>query len=535
MKMGTTRRRFVQGSVAAATLMAAPAIGRASETPAAAKTLKAVMQGDLRSFDPIWTTANISSYHGALIYDTLFGVDANDKPQPQMVESFGTSDDQLTWTFKLRDGLGFHDGSPVTAADCVASIRRWAVRDGAGQHMFLRVKDISAKDDKSFAVAFSEPYPLILDAFAKAGTPVLYIMRKKDAETDPMQQITEYVGSGPFIFNTKETKQGASYVYDRNPKYQPRSEPASGMAGGKIAKLDRVIWDNVADDQTAIAALQNGEIDFYELPPIDLIDQLEADKNIHVEVLNKSGQIVWCRMNWLYPPFNNVKARQAMLYLVNQNDVMKAAFGNPKYYRACASYFGCGTPMENDENTEWFKEAPNKEKAAQLFKESGYDGRPVVILQPTNFAVFNTADQLLAQWLREIGVNAELAASDWGGVVTRRAVREPPEKGGWNIFVTSASGAAFGNPITLVGHQANGEKGWFGWPSDELHEKLRDKWAKAQPQDRLAVAKEIQRNAWNFVPHVYMGLYLQPAAMRANVKGVIGMPELIPFWNIEKT
>ncbi|MBV9433412.1 MAG: ABC transporter substrate-binding protein, partial [Hyphomicrobiales bacterium] len=341
--------------------------------------------------------------------------------------------------------------------------------------------------------------------------------------------------SGPFIFNTNETKQGAFYVYDRNAKYRPRSEPASGMAGGKIAKLDRVIWENVADDQTAIAALQNGEIDFYELPPIDLIDQLEADKNIHVEVLNKSGQIVWCRMNWLYPPFNNVKARQAMLYLVNQNDVMKAAFGNPKYYRACASYFGCGTPMENDENTEWFKEAPNKEKAAQLFRESGYDGRPVVILQPTNFAVFNTADQLLAQWLREIGVNAELAASDWGGVVTRRANREPPEKGGWNIFVTSASGAAFGNPITLVGHQANGEKGWFGWPSDETHEKLRDKWAKAQPQDRLAVAKEIQRNAWNFVPHVYMGLYLQPAAMRANVKGVIGMPELIPFWNIEKT
>jgi len=533
--MATTRRRFVQGSVAAATFMAAPAIGRASETPAAAKTLKAVMQGDLRSLDPIWTTANISSYHGALIYDTLFGVDANDKPQPQMVESFGTSDDQLTWTFKLRDGLGFHDGSPVTAADCVASIRRWAVRDGAGQHMFLRVKDIGAKDDKTFAITFSEPYPLILDAFAKAGTPVLYIMRKKDAETDPMQQITEHVGSGPFIFNTNETKQGAFYVYDRNAKYRPRSEPASGMAGGKIAKLDRVIWENVADDQTAIAALQNGEIDFYELPPIDLIDQLEADKNIHVEVLNKSGQIVWCRMNWLYPPFNNVKARQAMLYLVNQNDVMKAAFGNPKYYRACASYFGCGTPMENDENTEWFKEAPNKEKAAQLFKESGYDGRPIVILQPTNFAVFNTADQLLAQWLREIGVNAELAASDWGGVVTRRANREPPEKGGWNIFVTSASGAAFGNPITLVGHQANGEKGWFGWPSDETHEKLRDKWAKAQPQDRLAVAKEIQRNAWNFVPHVYMGLYLQPAAMRANVKGVIGMPELIPFWNIEKT
>jgi peptide/nickel transport system substrate-binding protein len=533
--MTTTRRRFVQGSVAAATLVAAPAIGRAEVAPSPAKTLKAVMQGDLRSFDPIWTTANITSYHAGMIYDTLFGVDGNDKPQPQMVDSFGTSDDQLTWTFKLRDGLKFHDGSPVTSADCIASIRRWAVRDGAGQHLFVRVKDTSAKDDQTFSIALKEPYPLMLDAMAKAGTSVLYVMRKKEAETDPMQQVTEYVGSGPFIFNKNETRMGASYVYDRNPNYVPRAEPPSGMAGGKVAKLDRVIWDNVADEQTAIAALQNAEIDFYEVPPVDLIGQLEADKNIHVEVLNKTGQIAWCRVNWLYPPFNNVKARQALLYLVNQQDVMKAAIGNPKYYRTCGAYFGCGTPMENDENTQWFKEAPNQAKAKQLFQESGYDGRPVVILQPTNFAVFNTADQLLAQWLKEIGVNAQLAASDWGGVVTRRAVREPPEKGGWNIFVTSGSGAAFGNPITLVGHAATGDKGWFGWPANALHEQLRDKWAKAKPEDRLAIAKEIQRNAWDFVPHVYMGQYLQPAAWRTNVKGVIGMPELIPFWNIEKT
>ncbi|MFI5013756.1 MAG: ABC transporter substrate-binding protein [Hyphomicrobiales bacterium] len=533
--MTTTRRRFVQGSVATATLAAAPAIRRAQAAPSPAKTLKAVMQGDLRSFDPIWTTANITSYHAAMIYDTLFGVDGNDKPQPQMVDSFGTSDDQLTWTFKLRDGLKFSDGSSVTSADCIASIRRWAVRDGAGQHMFVRVKDTSAKDDKTFAISLKEPYPLMLDAMAKAGTSVLYVMRKKEAETDPMQQVTEFIGSGPFTFNRNETKMGASYVWDRNPNYVPRSEPPSGMAGGKVVKLDRVIWENVGDEQTAIAALQNGEIDFYETPPVDLIGQLEADKNLHVEVLNKTGQICWCRVNWLYPPFNNVNARKALLYLVSQTDVMKAAIGNPKYYRACASYFGCGTPMENDENTGWFKEAPNKAKATQLFKDAGYDGRPIIILQPTNFAVFNTADQLLAQWLKEIGVNAQLAASDWGGVVTRRAVREPPEKGGWNIFVTSGSGAAFGNPITLVGHAATGDKGWFGWPSDQLHEQLRDKWAKAKPEDRLAVAKEIQKNAWDFVPHVYMGQYLQPAAWRTNIKGIIGMPELIPFWNVEKT
>jgi peptide/nickel transport system substrate-binding protein len=480
--MKTTRRSFVRGSLAAATFAAAPAIRRTHAAPSAAKTLKAVMQGDLRSLDPIWTTANITAYHGALIYDVLFASDANDKPQPQMVESFGRSDDQLTWTFKLREGLKFHDGSPVTAADCVASMRRWAVRDGAGQHMFQRVKDTSVKDDRTFAVSLKERYPLILDAFAKNGTPILYIMRKKDAETDPMQQVAAHVGSGPFIFNENETKMGASYVYDRNPNYVPRTDPVSGLAGGKVAKLDRVIWENVADEQTALAALQAGEIDFMELPPLDLLDQLESDTNIKIEVLNKTGNVGFMRLNFLHPPFDNPKARQAMLYLVNQSDIMKSTFGSGKYWKTCGSLFACGTPMENDENTSWFKQAPDIAKATQLFKEAGYDGRPVILLQATNFAFMNNAPQLVAQWLRQAGVKAELAASDWGGVITRRAVREPTEKGGWDTFTTYASAAGMANPITFIGHAANGEKAWFGWPSNERNEQLRDQWAKADPK-----------------------------------------------------
>jgi peptide/nickel transport system substrate-binding protein len=533
--MGTTRRGFVQGSLTAATFLAAPAIGRAQGAAAKGKTLKAVMQGDLRSFDPIWTTANITAYHGALIYDTLFALDANDRPQPQMVESFARSDDQLSWTFKLRDGLKFHDGSAVSAADCVASLRRWAVRDGAGQHMFLRVKDTSVKDDKTFVISLSERYPLMLDALAKSGTPILFVMRKKDAETDPMQQVAEHIGSGPFIFNQNETKMGASYVYDRNPNYVPRAEPASGLAGGKVAKLDRVIWENVADEQTALAALQAGEIDFFELPPADLLDQLEQDQNIKVEVLNKAGNVGFMRLNFLHPPFDNQKARQAMLYVVNQPDVMKSTFGSGKYWRPVSSFFAGGTPMENDENTGWFKEAPNIPKATQLFKEAGYDGRPVILLQATNFAFMNNAPQLVAQWLRQAGVNAQLAASDWGGVITRRAVRDAPDKGGWDTFTTYAGAAGMANPITFVGDAANGEKAWFGWPKNELNETLRDKWAKADPEDRLSVAREIQKNAWDFVPAVYLGQWTQPAAWRSNVKGIIGVPEVIPFWNIEKT
>src|SRR5581483_2920460 len=200
--MRTTRRRFVQGALATTALSTAPRFARAQPSPA--RTIRAVMQGDLRSLDPIWTTANITAYHGAMIYDTLFALDGDLQTKPQMVGKYDVSADKLTHTFQLRDGLKFHDGSPVTSDDVVASIRRWAVRDGGGQHMMLRVKDIAKKDDKTFFVALKEPYGLVEDLLGKTATPLCYIMRKKEAETDPNQQITEYIGSGPFKYNRDE-------------------------------------------------------------------------------------------------------------------------------------------------------------------------------------------------------------------------------------------------------------------------------------------------------------------------------------------
>ena len=233
----------------------------------------------------------------------------------------------------------------------------------------------------------------------------------------------------------------------------------------------------MADEQTAVAALKAGEIDFYEIPPIDLLDQLESDKNVKLEVLNKGGNVGMCRLNWLHPPFDKVEARQAMLYLIKQEDILKAVFGNPKYYRSCSSLFGCTGQMQSEVNTDWFKGGQNIAKAKELFKKSGYDGRPVVILQATNISFMNNAALLIAQWLKEAGVNAELAASDWGAVVTRRSVKKPVAEGGWNIFITWGSGEGFDNPIGFVAHTANGDDGWFGWPKDDLHEKLRDDWA----------------------------------------------------------
>ena len=535
--MKTTRRTLIKNGLATAVAATSfPGILKAQTAPTKARTLRAVIHGDIGSFDPIWTTANVTSYHAGMIYDTLFSADAAGNAQPQMVGKHGISDDKKTYTFELRDGLTFSDGSSVKAEDCVASIRRWAARDGFGQHLFQRVADTPTVDDKTFKIVLKEPYGMVHDALAKLGTNVCFIMRKREAETDPMQQIKEYIGSGPFSMNRDATKQGAQYIYDRRADYKPRSEPVSGSAGGKVVKLDRIVIDNIRDEQTAVAALQSGEIDFMESPPFDLLDQLEANKDLKLHVLNPTGNVGWMRLNFLHAPFNSVKARQAMQHLINQKDFMQATFANPKYARTCSSLFGCGTPMENDVNTEWFKGAPNLKKAAELLKESGYDGRPIVILQATTIPFMNNSALLIAQALRQIGANVELAAADWGGIVQRRGNKGAPEAGGWNIFVTWASGANFGNPIGLAGHAATGDKGWFGWPADEAHERMRNEWAAAPTLDaRKAVARQMQENAWNFVPHVYLGQWVQPAVYRNTLKGVIGIPELLPFWNIEKT
>jgi peptide/nickel transport system substrate-binding protein len=533
--MKATRRTIMGGSLAAAGLASAPAILHAQARPPAARTVRAVLQGDMPSYDPIWTTAQVSAYHGGMVYDTLFGMDAKGQVQPQMLRGWGVSDDKLTYTFELRDGLRFSDDTAVTSADVVPSIRRWMVRSGPGQLLAPHIRDISGKDERTFVITLKQRFALMLDMFASTITPDLFVMRKREAETDPMQKIDQVIGSGPFILNHDETKVGSQYVYDRNPRYAPRGEPASGMAGGKVAKVERVVFINMPDAQTAVAALQAGEIDFYETPPADLFDQLAEDPNIVLESLFDLGLVGYVALNWLYPPFNNVKCRQAVLHIINQEDMLRPTFVSPKWYRTCGSYFTCGSQMENDANMDWFKGGPNIPLARQLLQEGGYDGRPVVVLQATNFPTMANAATVMAQQLRGAGMNVDLQPMDFTTVAQRRASQAPPEQGGWNIFFTSTGGFANSNPYMQAQMATNGTESWFGWPSDASNEQLRAQWMAAEtPDQRKAIAAQIQENAWNVVPHLLFGQWQQVTAHRSRVTGWLHVPAMIAFWNVEK-
>src|SRR6201991_3151518 len=318
-----------------------------SQAIAAGKTITAVMHSDLRIIDPGITTAYITRDHGYMVYDTLVATDSNFKIQPQMAE-WKISDDKLTYTFTLRDGLKWHDGAPVTAEDCVASLKRWGKNDGMGQKLMDFTASLEATDAKTITLKLKEPYGLVLESIGKPASLVPFMMPKRLAETPPGKAIAEQVGSGPFKFVQAEFQPGVKAVYEKNTEYVPRKEPASWTAGGKVAKVDRVEWITMPDAQTALNALQSGDIDFMEIPAIEMLPTIEADKELKVEILNKFGFQTGARMNFLHPPFDNVKVRRAAFLAIKQKDVLDALIGNPKFYKECAAAFICDTPFATD-------------------------------------------------------------------------------------------------------------------------------------------------------------------------------------------
>ncbi|MDX8510027.1 ABC transporter substrate-binding protein [Mesorhizobium captivum] len=529
--MPISRREMIKTGLAVGAAISIPSVLRAQTAPTDARTVRMVL-GNLNVFDPMFTTYVDTVTHGLAIYDTLFALDSKYMPQPQMVGKWGVSDDKKIYTFELRDGLSWHDGSAVTAADCVASIRRWGQVNPGGQLVMSRAKDISKKDDKTFTIALEEPLGLLLELLAKEVGPVPVMMREKDANRPATEQVTANIGSGPFKFNEALAKPGANFTYERNEKYVPREEASDGLAGGKVVKVDRVIWEVITDQQTAFAALQSGEIDYIGAPAPDLYSMIESDPNLQLN-LPKSNDVFFMRMNCLQKPFDNVKARQAMLNLVDQEAVMRTTYP-PEYIRTITSFFGNDTLYSNDENTGWFKKGGDPEKAKQLFKEAGYAGEKVVVLQRTDWTEAGNMAQFLAATLRKIGVNAELAPVDSSASRVRRAKKGPVENDGWSIFITSESSYSSSDPVGNVTLSANGEGGWFGWPKSDEYEALRAQWAFVDTGQRKALARKMQQLQWDFVGTVLLGEGVTPTVSRKALTGLITFPDCTPFWNMEK-
>ncbi len=501
-----------------------------SDTTPVKTVLRVVPHAVLKNLDPIWTTAYITRNHGYLIYDTLFAMDENFVPQPQMIDTWETSVDGKVWKFRLRAGLKWHDGANVTAEDCVASLKRWGKRDGAGQALFSIIESLTAADAKTIVMKLETPYGLVLESIGKISSNVPFMMPKRMAETDAFKQIEEHIGSGPFIFKKDEWVPGSKVVYVRNPNYVPRPEPPSAAAGGKVAKVDRVEWTHFPDQNTAMDALIDGKLDYFESPASALIPTLSTNSDITVKVNDPLGNIGFVRFNHLLPPFDKVGVRRAAIMAMKQEDYLYAAIGDRQFWKTCYSVFPCDTPLANEVGSDVIKTAEIG-KATAALKEAGYDGTPVVIMQPTDVPVLSAFSLVTAEKLRKIGMKVELQAMDWAALTSRRVKREAVADGGWNMFHTWWIGADVIDPMSIA-FSGNPSKGWFGWPTDAALENARSAFAYANTvEEKLRTAKDVQERLWAIGASGTLGQFFVPVAYRKNVRGLVKSPVQF-YWNM---
>ncbi len=526
----TMKRRDVMtaGAAAAATAgLARPSLAQG------ARVLRFVPQANLANPDPIWTTATVAYIHGYMIWDTLFGLDEKLTPQPQMAAGYEESADGLTFTITLRDGVKFTDGEPVRAADAVQSIKRWAQRNPMGGTLMSRTNELVALDDKRLQFRMKKRFPITAYVLGGEGC---FIMPERIAKTDGFTMVTEYVGSGPYKFLRDEWVSGASAAYARNDGYVPRQEAPSMWAGGKVANFDRVEWKIMPDAATASAALQRGEIDWWENPLADLIPSLRKDKAIKTEVLDPLGALGVVRFNHLHVPFNNVKLRQALLHGIDQQEILDACYGDlaGELGKTGAGYFTMGSPYANDVGIEVLTKKRDMALTRKLVAESGYKGEEVLLMSPTDQPILFATCQVVADFLKKAGLNVRYEVMDWGTLVARRAKKEPASAGGWSIFCTTWAGLSTANPGSSQILRGTGEQSWFGWPTMPKMEELRDAWFDAPSLDaQKAITRDMQKLAFEEVPVLPTGMFFTPTAYRANLTGIVRSGVAL-MWGIKR-
>lgn len=522
------KRRTLLATGAAAAL-ARPALS------AGVKPLVFVPQANLTSLDPVWTTATVTRNFAFMVYDQLYGRDKSFAPQPQMVEGHVIDDDGKRWTMTLREGLKFHDGTPVLSRDCLASLKRWMKRDAAGASITLRLDALEAPDDRHLVWRLKRPMPLLAHYLSKVQPqPVIMPARIADA-VDPFKQVSEIVGSGPFKFLPNEYVSGSSAAFVKFADYVPRQEAPSYTAGGKPVFVERVEWKIIPDSATSAAALTAGEVDWVELPQPDLIPQLKTARGVTTGMLDLYGTVAVLRPNHLLAPTNNRGVRRAMFAAVDQKEAMIATMGeDPSTWSVPMGYFLNSAKAANDAGMDFVRKPHSVDEVKRMLDEAKYGGEKIVFLHPTDQLAYNAFSTVVVDRFQKVGLNVDEQMTDWGTVVQRRPSKEPLTKGGWSMFPAGAPGPEYVDPLLANTLRSNGSKAWFGWPDDPVLEAAYEAWVDA-PNDAERRKQEIafQAACFESVPSIPLGQYLPHAAWRSNLTGLVKGSAPV-FWGVRK-
>ena len=507
-------------ALAAAAGLARPAIAQGN-----ARTLRFVPHANLSTVDALWSSALIAFDASYMYADQLFGLDAKLLPKPQMLEAYELSDDKLTWKFKLREGLWFHDGAPVLAKDAVASIKRWSGRDLFGKRMASQLNEMVATGDRTFEIRLKKPFAHL--PYGLGATSCFILPERIVGAVDAFTQIKEAIGSGPYRFLPDEWDQSSKAAFARFDKYVPRNEKPEMWSGGKVAYLDRVEWHIIPDTGTAAAALQAGEVDWLERPLFDLLPKLRKTPGVKVEVVDPLGTWTEIYFNNAIPPFDNPKLRRALFPAIVQSDYMEAVVGDQaELMRTGVGTFLPSSPYASNVGMEAINGPRSKDAARKLIKESGYNGELIVQMVPTELPTANAYGMVTYQLLKDLGLNVRLDATDWGTLLSRWNAKQNTDKGAWNVFAVGWAGLWITNPgshLPLHGNKPNPKM-----------EALTEQWFDAPDLPaQKAICEDMQRLAFEEPPFIPVGQYFVPQAHRDTVSDIVRAP-VTAFWNVKK-
>lgn len=529
------RRELLKAAGAASVFtLAAPAIVRAQGQT----TLRFIPQNDLTYLDPHLVASWAPRNHGHMVFDTLYGLDSSFRPAPQMAEGHTVDADGKAWTIKLRPGMLWHDGTPVRAIDCVASLKRWGTRNSFGSLLMDATDELTAPDDRTIRFRLKRPFPRLLDALAPVTGPMCAMMPERLALTDPYKPIPEIIGSGPFRYVADERVPGARNVYSKFEAYKPceKGQGSGWTADPKIVHFDRVEWTTIPDSATAAAALMQGEQDWWEFANPDLLPMIQADRNIRTAITDQTGVVTLLRPNHLQPPFNNPAIRRAVMGAIDQVDFMQAIAPTPDLFHTPYGFFCPNTPMASDAGLEVLTRPRDLERSKRELAEAGYNGEQVVLMVGADVTWVKSLCDVAADLFKKLGMNVDYVATDWGTIMARREKREPLDQGGWSCFASGQAGVDHLGPAANTQLRANGTGpgAQAGWPDSPELEKLRNEWLDAGDlAAQKAICEQIQRQAMQDVPYFPLGQYFQATAHRADITGLNS--GFATFWNVRRS
>ena len=515
------RRRAL---LAGAGAMALPWVARAESQD----QLDYVPVADLTVIDPFFAGPDVTSLHAFNVFDTLYAMDRQLRPRPQMVAGHTVEDDGRRWRLTLRDGLRFHDGEPVLARDAVASLRKWSTIDVLGAKLMSVTDALAAPDDRTIEFRLRRPFPLLPTALAKPGTFTAFIMPERLMQVAGTGRMTEVVGSGPYRFEAAERLAGARVVYTRFDRYVPRPEPGSWLAGGRVPHFPRVVWTVIPDPATAAASLQSGQVDWWGDATPDLAPLLRRDPHLAVQVQDLIGGDLVMRFNALFPPFDDPAMRRAILPAISQTEFMTAVNGDDRaLWRDRVGAFSVDKPMSTDAGVDVM--CGDVAAARRLVQQAGYDGKPIVVMVAADYPALNAVGTVGADLLKRIGFSVEVMTLDFGTYTQRRASKALPGQGGWNVFFNNFNGYSRLDPAAHLGLSST----WAGWPRIDDIERLRDEWFGAPDEaGQREVARRIQMLVWRDAPFIPLGTSYPITAFDKRLTGI--EHGQTPFFNVRR-